>query len=288
MSETRPLERAPILLATRFSFLGQSGWKSDVSRDAGLLFHPDRLRQRLALFSAINLPSLAGQSDTGFHHVILTADALPDWALADLGAACLAAYGDPGRFTILARPPSAARRPLRLFLSERYSEATVVQVVLDDDDGLASDFIATLREDLAQTEALHPDLQENLPYFLSYPLGYGLSLRSRVDEPAALYLHRYPYINAGLTLIGSPGGKNIFAIDHLAAPRRFGSRLLRDRAMFLRGLHEFNDSRVAPSERWQLISDWHAEPDLERRFPCLFAGDAPWFMPAATSVSGSA
>jgi hypothetical protein len=273
------LAHFPILVATRFSFLGQSGWKSDVSRDAALLFHPDRLRQRLALFAAINLPSLAGQGDAGFHHVILTASDLPDWAMADLAAACLAAYGDPARFTILARPPAPARRPLRQFLTERHAGTPVVQVVLDDDDGLANDFVATLREDLAETGAQRPDLQDNLPFFLSYPVGYGLSLRTASDAPAALYLHRYPYINAGLTLIGTPGGKNIFAIDHLAAPRKYGCRLLRSRAMFLRGLHDFNDSRVAPGERWQQVADWRAEPGLAQRFPCLFAPDAPWTIP---------
>lgn len=277
-SVSNPLALAPILIATRFSFLGQSGWKSDASRDAELLFHPDRLRQRLSLFGAITLASLAAQTDTSFHHVILTASALPDWAKSELLAACLAAYKDPMRFTILAERPAPARSHLTGFMVEQFQEPTVVQVVLDDDDGLSSDFIARLREDLAETETQRPDLQENLPFFLSYPFGYGLSLRAGSQEPADLYFHRYPYINAGLTLIGTPSGKNIFAIDHKAAPRKFGNRLLRGKPMFLRGLHDFNDSRVSPQGKWRHIPDWSAEPELAR-FPSLFAEDAPWRIP---------
>lgn len=275
-----PLAQAPILIATRYSFLGQSGWKSDASRDAELLFHPDRLRGRLSLFTSITLASLAAQTDANFHHVILTASALPDWAKEELLAACLAAYKDPDRFTILAERPAPARAHLTAFMREKYQGPTVVQVVLDDDDGLSSDFIARLREDLADTENQRPDLQENLPFFLSYPFGYGISLRAGNKEPADLYFHRYPFINAGLTLIGTPAGKNIFAIDHKAAPRKFGNRLLRGKPMFLRGLHDFNDSRVNPQEKWRHIPDWSAEPELAR-FPCLFADNAPWTIPAS-------
>ena len=71
------------------------------------------------------------------------------------------------------------------------------------------------------------------------------------------------------------------AIDHLAAPRKFGGRLLRRKAMFLRGLHDFNDSRVVPGEKWREVTDWQAEPALDRRFPCLFAAGRVWVIPQA-------
>ena len=37
-----------VVIAMRFSYFGQSGWKSDNSRDKALLFAEDRLALRLA------------------------------------------------------------------------------------------------------------------------------------------------------------------------------------------------------------------------------------------------
>lgn len=262
-----PLCEAPIIVVTRFSFVGQSGWQGDASRDSDLLFQTDRLTRRLALFSAITLPSLAGQTDRSFRHVILTSENLPDWAMAALQAACDTAYGDADRYVILARPPAPARRPLRTYMQASFSRDPVVQVVVDDDDGLANDFIANLRSDLTRVEVENPDLHGNLPFFISYPVGLGLVVDGA--EGRALYRHRYPFINLGLSLIGTRGGKNLFAIDHLAAPRKFGSRVMRRPPMFLRSVHGFNDSRVKPTGRWEPMPDWEQDADLCARFPYL-------------------
>lgn len=279
-ADTAPLPQAPVLVVTRFSFLGSSGWKSDASRDPQLLFTRDRLDLRLRLFRAVTLPSLAAQTDPGFHHLVLTSDQLPDWALSALTEACLQAYGDAARFSILASRPTLARGPLRSFMERTYPGQVVVQVVLDDDDGLAADYMADLRRQLAALDADKPGLGREAPYFISYPLGYGLVLRGDPSGGAALYLHRYPFINAGLVLIGMPSGKNILGIDHRAAPRRFGAKMVPGKPMFLRSLHDFNDSRVEPGERWTQVPDWEAEPGLRDRFACLFAEDAPWGRPA--------
>lgn len=259
-------DQLPIIVITRFSFLGNSGWKSEASRDEALLFQPERLARRLALFSTLTLPSLAGQTDQGFQHVILTSDRLPEATLADLEAACLQAYGGPGRHVILARPPSPARRPLRLHMKALHEEGAVVQVVLDDDDGLSLDFIARMRRDLQKTTKLAPEIIDPLPFFLSYPRGYGLDFS---EQGTRLYTHSYPYINLGLTMVAEASGKNILAINHKEAPRKFGGRRIRRKRMFVRAVHGFNDSRVKPSGRWTLLDDWQADPDIRDRFPYL-------------------
>lgn len=280
------MEQAPILVATRFSFLGQSGWKSDASRDPQLLFQEDRLWRRLELFSTIALPSLAAQTHQDFHHLILTSDRLPGWAMEELNDACLLAYGDRTRFTILARPPMLARRPLRLFMQGRYPDPVVVQVVLDDDDGLATDFMADLRAQLASDGNGRADAAGSLPYFISFPEGYGFLLRDGKDEAAEIYLHRYPYINLGLAMIGTPDGKNIFAIDHRAAPRKYGGRLVPGKPMFLRTVHDFNDSRVSPTESWKALPAWRNNAALNRRFPWLFSPEAAWNAPGSDMAAG--
>jgi hypothetical protein len=94
-----------------------------------------------------------------------------------------------------------------------------------------------------------------LPFFLSWPRGYGCVFRD-LARPE-LYEHSYRFINLGLTLIGRPMDKNILAIDHLKAPRRFGANVFSDKPMFVRGLHDHNDSRplktrLAAGEGWPL------------------------------------
>lgn len=270
----------PILVVTRFSYLGQSGWKSEASRDPALLFDRARLAERLALFRWVNLASLAAQTDAGFHHYILTSEALPDWAMTDLRNACLEAHGDASRFTIDARPPGRARKYLRHFMTGFAGATPLVQVVLDDDDGLAADYIATLRGILAEMQAENPALLTDLPKFVSFPTGYALSLREEAGAAgkggAALYLHSYPYINLGLVQIDNPRGKNILAIHHQDAPKRFGCRLVRNRPMFLRSVHDHNDSRVARRARWKPVPDWAQDEDIRRDFPGLMMPDAPW------------
>lgn len=267
-----PLNQLPVMVITRFSFLGSSGWKSEASRDEALLFEPERLARRLALFSAITLPSLAGQTDPGFQHAILTSDRLPETALQALDAACVLAYGGRGRHVILARPPSPARRPLRQHLEASHPGQRVVQVVLDDDDGVSVDFIARMRRDLEKTPKLAPKIIEELPFFLSYPRGYGLDFS---QDGTRLYTHSYPYINLGLTMVNAASGKNVLAINHKEAPRKFGGRLIRRRRMFVRAVHGFNDSRVKPTGRWNPVEDWDSDPDIRDRFPYLLPVLAP-------------
>ncbi len=279
MSETETpvpasVDDLPVLIVTRFSFLGQSGWKSEASRDGALLFEPARLEQRLALFESINLASLTAQTEQGFHHYILTSDQLPSWALSRLEAICLEAYGTQDRFTIDRRAPGRARKYLRQFMARFAGGPSLVQVVLDDDDGLAACYMQTLRATLRDMQAEDPALLDKLPKYVSFPTGYALSLRDGAQ--ARLYLHSYPYINLGLALIDGTGGKNILAINHQDAPKRFGCRMVRGQPMFLRAVHDFNDSRVAPHRKWQEIADWPQDAALQSRFPGLFRAGAPW------------
>lgn len=77
-TELAPLP--PLLFITRFSFFGKSGWKSNTSEDKELLFKEDRLEQRMYLFENVTLPSLIAQTDSEFHHLVLSSSELPDLA----------------------------------------------------------------------------------------------------------------------------------------------------------------------------------------------------------------
>ena len=275
-----PQERfdsAPILIVTRFSFLGDSGWKSEASRDAELLFEPYRLKRRLELFRAIALPSLKAQSDQGFHHFILTSDQLPGWAMTELRDACMEAYGDESRFSIVAGAPGRARRALRFFMERKFTQKIVVQVVLDDDDGLASNFIADMRAELTLLdEGPLPEDFYPLPYMISFANGYGMSLRDDAGGECAIYRHYYAFINLGLTMIGTRSGKNVLAIAHKRSQQQYGGKLVESGPMFLRCIHDVNDSRVKLGQHWEEVENWQQDSALRHQFPGLFAVDAPW------------
>lgn len=272
------LAEAPIVVVTRFAFLGISGWKSETSRNASLLFEPDRLRVRLELFRSIALPSLAAQTDRNFRHMVLTSSQLPDWASRELAEACAAAHGSPDRFDIVAGRPGPARRALRLFLEKAYTEPLVAQMILDDDDGLACDFVASVRERLVAMDAAGQDRPPGEPAFVSFADGYGfvLDLTDTGETVAKVYQHRYPFINCGLTLVGRRFDKNILGISHRKEPVRVGAQPITGKRMFLRSLHGTNDSRVTPTGRWKPVANWRESPDIRARFPWLLDAGAFW------------
>src|SRR6056297_4223278 len=97
---------------TRYSFFGQSGWKSASSKVQEALFDPARLRKRFHLFQKMNLASLRDQSDPDFKLVILTSTLLPEDHLRLLTEACHDVLGAE-RTRILARAPGSAGKWLQ-------------------------------------------------------------------------------------------------------------------------------------------------------------------------------
>jgi hypothetical protein len=273
------LAEAPLIVVTRFSYLGRSGWKSDASRDAALLFEPGRLRLRIELFRTITLPSLAAQTDGDFAHVILTSAALPGWAMAELKEACATAHGSRGRFVILARRPGMSALMLRRHLqSIAPPEGLVAQAVLDDDDGLAVDFVASVRAELARLDVAGRVAAAERPVFVSFPEGYGfeIGLDAEGRPVTGLYAHRYPFINLGLTLVGVPGAANVLGIQHRKTPLLHDPVVVGGRRMFLRSVHGMNDSRVARTGRWRPVEHWREDADIRARFPWLLDPGAFW------------
>ncbi len=258
-----------ILVSTRFSFFGNSGWKSDASRDPDQLFDADRLAQRLWLFDNLTLPSLTGQNDRDFHHFILSSQLMPDWAKADLSEICAKHLGADNHTLKFARP-ARARKHQRFMIQNLAGDAPVAQVVLDDDDALANDYVADLKEKLQDIQAERGFSLENLPYFVTYPKGYALGLNG---NPPQFWSQNYPFINLGLCCIGAESQKNLFGIAHKRAPKRLGFRRDDSKRMFIRTLHEVNDSHVVVRDKWKPIDDPSADPDIQARFPSLLQAD---------------
>lgn len=255
-----------IMFSTRFSFYGNSGWKSDYSADPAMLFDEDRLVQRFWLYENITLPSLAAQADEDFHVFVLSSNLMPAWAQARLNELCTKYLG-PERFTTRFARFAPARKYQRFKLAAHDEGRAIAQVVLDDDDAIATDFVSTLRAHLADRG---PVGEDSSPFFFTFPVGYALGLR---EEEAKIWRHGYKFINLGLTMVASSEQKNIFGINHRNAPKHFGFTADYERPMYIRTLSNINDSRVAVRDKWQPIDHWRAEQDIKDRFPFLLDAD---------------
>lgn len=257
--------RQEVLVAMRFSYFGNSGWKSDFSKTKAMLFEKDRLIMRMGLLRSLPLPSLAAQTDQNFHLMVLCSYAMPEWAQTALAELCAEVLPE-GKYTVAPRRYGFAHFHLSRFLVERYQTGPAIQTVLDDDDGFSTDLIASIRREMVE---LPPMADAGDMRFISFCRGYGLDLSRKDPATFALYRHRYPYINLGLTMMADVAGKNLFSIRHRKTPQQHPCRIVEGPPMFVRSVHEANDSRVEVSERWKPIADWRCDPTVIERFPYL-------------------
>ena len=258
-----------VVFQTRFSFYGQSGWKSPAAADPARLVAPDRREARLRLFEAITLPSLAAQTDPAFGHLVLSSTLMPDAYQTRLRELVQDTLG-AGRARVLFQPEGSAGANFRKAVAQAHGDAICAQVVLDDDDAVARDYVEVLRGYAAA--ALADRRREEDYVFLSFPRGYTLM----IDDGAPVALeHRYvPYTNLGLALV-APGShrRNPFMTSHRRIGQRHPSLMVTGRRpYYLRALHGHNDSNAHRQEKALTAADVARAFD---HFPFLAAHFAP-------------
>ena len=231
-----------MVFQTRYSFLGSSGWRSGVSRDAALLFDPARLERRLSLFERVALASLRDQTDPDFKLLLLTSKFLPADHLKRVTEACHDMIG-PERTMITRRRPQQAGHALRRCMRHHLNQIShSAQIVLDDDDAVSCDFVARCRQE-AQF-ALSQMMPVQTPVYLSFAT--GLTGRFEADGGMTLIPREMPFTNLGLTLVGpTMTRKNPYLLAHKKVTRRHAVRVIHDqRPFYIRSVHDTNDSRT--------------------------------------------
>ncbi len=249
---------------TRFSYVGQSGWKSDASKNAELLFSPRRMRRRFELFEKITLASLAKQTDPHFSLVLLTALSMPENYAKMLKQMCFDILGS-GRVTILARPPRIAGKVFRSHTQTScMPDQKICQVVLDDDDAVSQDFTEICKDE--SRRALLSDYDDDPSRFVSFVGGKSLYVED--GKLTNLSDKHSPLINLGLTLASrADTEKHPFLTSHLAIAHRHPSLVINtNRPFYLRTVHDYNDSRSPHKTDW-LTPDEIA--DVAEYFPFL-------------------
>ena len=231
-----------VVFQTRYSFLGSSGWRSEASKDAAVLFDPARLARRFDLFCRMNLACLRDQTDGDFRLLVLTSTQMPADHLKLLTEACADTLGAE-RALVLPRAPGGAGQWLRQFMQRKMADVShSAQVVLDDDDAVSTDFVESVRREGEHAlRSLRPG-QDCV--YLSYAT--GMTARFNPDGGVDLMDRVVPFTNLGLTLVAPAGAKrNPFMLAHKKVARRHDVRVFYDqRPWYLRAVHDTNDSRA--------------------------------------------
>jgi len=230
-----------MLVEMRFAFFGKSGWQSNVAADPDLLFAPERLEKRFALLEAIPLASLQAQTDQDFRLVVLSSELMPKNFQDRLVETCNRILGEE-RVEVIFREEGHAGTLLRKYVHSVYDKNEyVAQIVLDDDDGLSSDFIEICRKECELAKANFLDGTEEM--YLSFPKGCSLILREGETQLAE---RKIPYTNLGLTFLSKARSKaNPYSVAHRKISGRYESRVIGTlRPFYLRAVHDNNDSKA--------------------------------------------
>lgn len=235
-----------IVFMTRFSYLGAGGWRSQASKKAELLFNEERLEKRFRMFEKITLPTLMSQTDKDFDWIVLSSSSMPDLFRRRLRTS-VSGLKNNGRNQVVFRDPRHVAGVFRRSIQRMYQpDDLICSVVLDDDDGLSDDFVATCRE---QASFAWENRDQSNDYVItSFPRGYSLILSEKGCDLASRYV---PYTNLGLALTAPAKCKrNLFSMSHNKIGDRHPNHLVEtDRPFYLRAVHTSNDSRaIVPKE----------------------------------------
>jgi len=225
----------------RFSYPSIGGFRSanrSVERSCEILYDPARMRRRFTYFETICLPSLAAQTDQDFTLVLLIGDTMPlRWRrrlkalAADHPFLQICAIESNG-------PLQSTRRAFRRGANEGVDFVTGFRI--DDDDAVAVDYIARTRE-AADTLIRIGWADAETPAVVAFQRGLFWDM-SGSGNRFATYAESRPLGQASAMITPYDGKANIYRWNHrhLLAHARVWSDP--SEVMFLRGLHDDNDS----------------------------------------------
>jgi hypothetical protein len=202
------------------------------------LYDPARLARRLRLFQAITLPPLRGQTDPDFTLLLLVGEHLPGPTRDALRA--LVAMLPQARLCV--EPEGQAHMEVcgRLLRAHRNPRATrVAECRFDDDDAVATDFVARLRHNATRAAAL---VAGDRPIEVDFHNGLAL----RLGPDPRLIAVNAPHWTPAQGFLMAPGDRRTaFDFNHATFWKRDLCLSCPDPVMFIRTFHDDNDSSVA-------------------------------------------
>lgn len=241
----------------RFSYLGRSDAKlarstDDLEQRKQVLYDPERLEERFYFFEKICLPSLRWQTDKDFRFTIFTSPELPRKYKKQLARS----VRDIPQIEIVYDRNPVLNRAIDSWIKKQdiVHNRRTLHFRLDDDDALASDFIATLRRQMA-----------NVPDHALITRPSGVLLVDTAEGPELLAKFE-PNIAIGFAIVNPPGHiRNPYNLKHGAHYRTVPALSLPGPLAYIHTAHAQSDTIAA---QWRKIN--HARGEH-----ALYFGDKP-------------
>lgn len=210
----------------------------DMAERKAALYAPDRLAARTFLFENFLLPGLRAQTDPDFTLLLLMGEDLPEpWRSRILGA-----ISDVPQIKPVFRPAGLVHREVYrdLFLAERDEAAGLVaEFRIDDDDGLAHDFVERLRKAEPLLSSL---VNDHGRAAIDFQKGFLMEMgQGWIDYRPVVVPGWAPAL---AMVLRSGAGKCVMDIMHHKMWLHMPTLTFQDSPMFLRGSHETNDSQI--------------------------------------------
>ncbi len=244
----------------RFSYPAIGGFQTEhgsIEARRRYLYHPDRLNDRFRLFETCTLPGLKAQTDPRFDLLLVIGTCLPPAAkdrLHDLTA------GIP-QVRIVEREPGQHRVVMKEILNSArdHPDRPCLQFRHDDDDAVAVDFVAQLRNAAADRAQL---VRENKAVAIDFDRGY-LARFGAFGATAKPVRHTLLGVGLGMAVQGGCP-LTIMNFAHHKMGRFMPVITVSDSPMWVRTLNGFNDSRRARNDRSDLPTLTQPERDAFR------------------------
>ena len=248
----------------RFSYPALGGFQVDfatLEEKLAYLYAPARMEERFRTFETLTLPPLRAQTDPDFDFIVVVGDSLP----APYRARLEALLDDVPQAHLFSFPPKPHRDIMKRIINKvrRFDGSPCLQFRMDDDDAVAVDFVARLRDVARKIEPLAQD--RNL-IAIDFNRGF-------VVEPGPDGLHvaetSLPFQTAALALhVAHDSRQTIMNFAHNKLPQAMATISFTDEDMMLRSYNGFNDSRQGPnvSKPELTLLDAEGEAYLKARF----------------------
>lgn len=207
------------------------------------LYSPERQALRLFFFEHVLLPGIAAQTDPDFTLVIMTGEQLP----ADVRARLEALTALHPQIRIVSLPEGQNHRDTcrEVMLAHRDPGARVAaEFRLDDDDAVATDFVAQTRDQFRKARGLFRDSGR---LAIDFNRGFLLATaREKGGAAMALTPVASRYWTPALVLCLRPHtAKSLLDFHHARLWKRMPTVTQPRDWMYLRGAHGDNDSSVS-------------------------------------------
>lgn len=251
-----------VLGLCRFSYPAAGGFQAEhasVEERARHLYAPWRMEQRLRIFEAFTLPALQGQTDPDFTLLVVIGDDLP--AIYQDRLQGLLAHLPQARLHKL--PPGGAHRAVmqRVINTARQGDLRpCIQFRMDDDDAVATGFVADVRAAAADAAPL---LARHRLAAIDFTRGHIARPTSRGILAEATV--RQFWVPA-LSVIAQPGeALTVMNFNHVRLWHFMPTITLTQPDMFVRGISDSSDSALRLGQGATLL-DKKGEAQFRQRY----------------------